>query len=74
MIKNLDSTIPSERSKSVSAASAIALTEQMHSLVSEIQDPRVQRTLAHLLVDIIIIGILSVIAGGKGGKTWKHMD
>lgn len=56
---------------SVSAASAIALTEQMHSLFSEIKDSRVQRTRAHLLVDILIIGILSVIAGGKG---WEDME
>ena len=71
MTKNLESTTPGERSKSVSAASAIALTEQMHSLFSEIKDPRVQRTRAHLLVDILIIGILSVIAGGKG---WEDME
>ena len=37
MTKNLESTTPGERSKSVSAASAIALTEQMHSLFSEIK-------------------------------------
>ena len=51
--------------------SARAVTEQMHSLFSELKDPRVQRTRAHLLVDILIIGILSVIAGGKG---WEDME
>lgn len=51
--------------------SATAVTEQMHSFFSEIKDPRVQRTRAHLLVDILIIGILSVIAGGKG---WEDME
>ncbi len=30
-----------------------------------------QRTRAHLLTDILIIGILSVIAGGKG---WEDME
>lgn len=51
--------------------SATAVTEQMHSFFSEIEDPRVQRTRAHLLTDILIIGILSVIAGGKG---WEDME
>ena len=50
--------------------SATAVTEQMHSFFSEIEDPR-QRTRAHLLTDILIIGILSVIAGGKG---WEDME
>ena len=45
--------------------SATALTEQMQSYFSEIEDPRVQRTRSHLLTDLLIIGILSVIAGGK---------
>ena len=43
----------------------------MQSYFSEIKDPRVQRTRAHLLIDILIIGILSVIAGGKG---WEDME
>jgi len=51
--------------------SATALTEQMQSYFSEIEDPRVQRTRVHLLTDILIIGILSVIAGGKG---WEDME
>jgi hypothetical protein len=51
--------------------SATALTEQMQSYFSEIEDPRVQRTRSHLLADILIIGILSVIAGGKG---WEDME
>lgn len=51
--------------------SATAVTEQMHSFFSEIEDPRVKRTRAHLLTDILIIGILSVIAGGKG---WEDIE
>lgn len=39
--------------------SATAVTEQIHSFFSEIEDPRSQRTRAHLLTDILIIGILS---------------
>ena len=54
-----------------SVSSATALTQQMQSYFSEIKDPRVQRTRAHLLVDILIIGILSVIAGGRG---WEDME
>lgn len=54
-----------------SVPNATAVTEQMHSFFSEIEDPRVQRTRAHLLTDILIIGILSVIAGGKG---WEDME
>ncbi len=57
--------------KPVSVPSARAVTEQMHSLFSEIEDPRVKRTRAHLLTDILISGILSAIAGGKG---WEDME
>ena len=57
--------------KASSVPNATALTEQMQSYFSEIKDPRVQRTRAHLLTDILIIGILSVIAGGKG---WEDME
>jgi len=57
--------------KAPSVASATELTQQMQSYFSEIEDPRVQRTRAHLLTDILIIGILSVIAGGKG---WEDME
>ena len=57
--------------KPVRVPSATEITEQMYSLFSEIEDPRSQRTRAHLLIDILIIGILSVIAGGKG---WEDME
>ena len=36
--------------------SATAVTEEMQSYFSEIEDPRVQRTRAHSLIDILIIG------------------
>lgn len=51
--------------------SAIELVEQMYSFFGEIKDPRSQRTRAHLLTDILIMGVLSVIAGGKG---WEDME
>ncbi|MBE9037091.1 hypothetical protein [aff. Roholtiella sp. LEGE 12411] len=40
--------------KPVRVPSATAVTEQMHSLFSEIEDSRVKRTRAHLLTDILI--------------------
>lgn len=58
-------------SKDLSIANATALTEQMELIFSEIEDPRVKRSRLHLLTDILIIGILSVIAGGKG---WEDME
>lgn len=63
--------IPAKSSKTLSIAKATALTEQMGLVFSEIEDPRVARTRAHLLIDIVIIGILSVIAGGQG---WEDME
>ncbi len=58
-------------SKDLGIANATTLTEQMDLVFSEIQDPRVERSRLHLLTDILIIGILSVIAGGKG---WEDME
>lgn len=63
--------IQTNSSKPLSIANATALTSQIQSFFSEIEDPRVPRTRAHLLVDILIIGILSVIAGGRG---WEDME
>lgn len=53
-------------SKALSTASATLLTEKIEEIFSEVEDPRVERTRVHLLTDILIIAILSVIAGGKG--------
>ena len=58
-------------SKNLSIANATALTEKMSLVFSEIEDPPVERTPVHFLTDILIIGILSVIAGGKG---WEDME
>lgn len=63
--------LQTKKSKTLSIAHATALTEQMELVFSEIEDPRAARTRAHLLTDILIIGILSVIAGGKG---WEDME
>ena len=58
-------------SKNLSIANASVLTEKITLVFSEIEDPRVERTRVHVLTDILIIGILSVIAGGKG---WEDME
>ena len=63
--------VQTKKLKTLSIANATALTEKMELVFSEIEDPRSQRTRAHLLTDILIIGILSVIAGGKG---WEDME
>lgn len=58
-------------SKSLGTANAAKLTEKMESIFGDIKDPRVKRKRVHLLTDIIIIAILSVIAGAKG---WEDMQ
>ncbi|CDN10109.1 Mobile element protein [Richelia intracellularis] len=55
----------------MSIANATAFTEKMSLVFSEIEDPPVERTRVHFLTDILIIGILSVIAAGKG---WEDME
>jgi len=52
--------------KVASVTSATALTEQFQDYFGELEDPRVERTRAHLLIDIIVMAILAVIAGAKG--------
>ncbi len=68
-LKSAKQTIKS--SKNLSIANATALIEKMALVFSEIEDPRVERTRVHVLTDILIMGILSVIAGGKG---WEDME
>jgi DDE_Tnp_1-associated len=60
-----------QSSKVPSIANAAALTEKMESIFSDIKDPRVKRKRVHLLTDILIIAILSVIAGAQG---WEDME
>ncbi len=57
--------------KTLSIANATTLTAKMELVFSDVKDPRVERTRVHLLTDILIIGILSVIAGGNG---WEDME
>ncbi|BAY95496.1 MULTISPECIES: ISAs1 family transposase [unclassified Tolypothrix] len=62
---------PAPKSKALSVANANALTSKISSMFSEIEDPRAERNRVHLLTDILIIAILSVIAGAKG---WEDME
>lgn len=57
--------------KPVSVPSATELIVGMQNYFLDIEDPRAQRTRAHLLTDILMIAILAVIAGGKG---WEDME
>jgi len=45
--------------------------QPLQSCFSDIQDPRVERTRLHQLSDIIVIAVLSLIAGGQG---WEDME
>ena len=58
-------------SKNLSIANATAFTEKMSLVFSQIEDSPVERTRVDLLTDILIIGILSVIAKGKG---WEDIE
>jgi predicted transposase YbfD/YdcC len=51
--------------------SAGALSQKLQACFSGIDDPRVERTRDHELSDILIIAVLSVIAGGNG---WEDME
>ena len=47
------------------------LAQSLHNCLELIQDHRSKRTLLHQLSDILIIAVLSVIAGGNG---WEDME
>ena len=62
------------RSKLLKKPSPISMQELQGSLSSyfdDVPDPRVNRTKRHLLKDILVIAILSTIAGGEG---WEDME
>jgi DDE_Tnp_1-associated len=68
---NSSNNPPAPKPLALSLANANALTSKMSSIFSEIEDPRVQKNPVHLLTDILIIAILSVIAGANG---WEDME
>jgi hypothetical protein len=45
--------------------------KRLQECFAAIEDPRVERTRAHQLSDILTIAILSTIAGGQG---WEDME
>lgn len=47
------------------------LQGSLSSYFDEVPDPRVNRTKRHLLKDILVIAILSTIAGGDG---WEDLE
>ena len=47
------------------------IQDSLLGYVDEVEDPRVQRTQKHKLTDILVIAILSIIAGGEG---WEDME
>jgi DDE_Tnp_1-associated len=62
---------PVQIPKALVIANAAALTEKMSLIFNEIDDPRVEKNRVHLLTDILIIAILSVIAGARG---WEDIQ
>lgn len=57
--------------KNISCAQASVLIEKLQNAFSEIKDPRVERTRAHHLSDILMMAILAVIAGARG---WEDIE
>lgn len=47
------------------------VSEHIQNFFSDIEDPRVERTRAHFLVDILMVSILAVIGGAKG---WEDIE
>lgn len=50
---------------------AATLGERLKACFASLDDPRVERGQQHQLMDIVVIAILSVIAGGRG---WEDME
>lgn len=61
-------TQPKKRTQTLQATD---LSQRLRDCFASIQDPRVERTRLHQLSDILIIAILSVLAGGNG---WEDME
>lgn len=59
------------RSKPANAMLCGELTQHLQSYFNDIKDPRVERTRAHLLTDILMISILAVIGGAQG---WEDIE
>ena len=62
---------PSQAVKPSHIGSASEISVSLQEYFSEIEDPRVKRTRAHELMDILTVSILAVIAGAKG---WEDIE
>jgi hypothetical protein len=60
-----------QASKPSPPASVSEVSQHLQNDFSEIEDPRVERSRAHGLTDILMISILAVIAGAKG---WEDIE
>ena len=63
------SSRPHTKPKEVAEIGAIQQSLIKH--VEDIEDPRVERTRKHLLLDILVIAILAIIAGAQG---WEDIE
>ncbi len=68
-------TVKAKQDKSAAQQPELTPIDQIQADLSdcftEIKDPRVDRTLKHLLKDILVISILAVIAGAEG---WEDLE
>lgn len=62
---------PQPALKASSTASVSEVSEHLQRYFGEIKDPRVERTRAHELRNILMISILAVIAGARG---WEDIE
>jgi hypothetical protein len=62
---------PRRGSKPNTTASVSEVSQHLQNYFSEIEDPRVERSRVHGLMDILMISILAVIAGAKG---WEDIE
>jgi hypothetical protein len=69
MSQGFAKSVPQPASRCSKPASVSQVSEHLQGYFNEIEDPRVERSRAHELMDILMISILAVIAGAKGGKT-----
>jgi predicted transposase YbfD/YdcC len=60
-----------KKAKKRNLTSIDEIQDSLLGYVDEVEDPRVQRTQKHKLTDILVIAILSIIAGGEG---WEDME
>jgi hypothetical protein len=60
-----------QRSRPNTPANISEISNHLQQYFSEIEDPRVERSRVHELMDILMISILAVIAGAK---VWEDIE